>query len=417
MATCIDTINQTNTFDVIDGGIDYTFSLSPSTNKIYSITSENNQTYYFNVSVLSSNVVPDIFMTILSESLVVVRTSRISENTVVSVDLPIGEYYVCFRVFIGNFTLKLNVDYVRFSRNVTLEPLMYYGESTTFSIKGTKVPVPCNQPLRYSLEYGKLPTGLTLSTSGFISGTLPIIDTEELTDTPSANLYHKTNGVYEPIGVRYDFYVRLSLLNDLDVFVIKKFCINIVNDWTLTRDIIDKIGVTEQSGIIEYIENKIPNSLCPPCDNEESPISIVYDVKTNIIDSNIQLESVKYINEFEPQDAILLQDINFTPNKDEYINVPDSVDIKTHILDNIDFYQSVGHDRLTLIKFIEGQYKHDFVNGLVHIIVDDSIDVNDPLYKLSTNHIEELRDESMYVNSTYGESIYFKLEVKWKKPL
>ena len=80
--------------------------------------------------------------------------------------------------------------------------------------------------------------------------------------------------------------------------------------------------------------------------------------------------------------------------------------------------EKYGEDFEILNGFHESQLNFsDFINGFVHIIVDDVVDVNDPLYKLTTNHIEELRDESMYVSSTFGESIKFILEVKWKKPL
>lgn len=275
MTACIPTIQNTPNPDMLLTDVTYQTTLSPQQSKIYALNIDASQQVTINVVVNSVSVQNiNLLLTIYNSNLVVVRqTTLTAQNSNSITDLDEGSYFVCLRVIIGSYTVSTRALYNRFIRNVTIDSdISHCSGVLTSVLKMPRIPVACNQPLRYEIVEGSLPDGLVMTQSGFISGTLPIIDETEIIKIPSTNLFVDENTSYTPIGQPYSFKVRLSLVNDPSVFVIGNFFIAIVNNWSLSEDSYE-IGTQSTTVITDLLyTTNFRTTLLLCCDNTENNV-------------------------------------------------------------------------------------------------------------------------------------------------
>lgn len=417
MATCQESIQSTSTFDVLDNSRTFNFNINPTTNKLYYLELDTTQTVYFNVSIVSSSIpITDIFFTVFRvDTLAVVRNSRITASTVVATDMQDGKYYICFRVYNGSFNLNLKVNYLRYSRNTQIPSDNYYGEVCSFDIKTSRKPVACNQVLLYSLETGRLPTGLTINSAGYISGTLPLIDEDGMKDIPSSNLYQETNGTYSPIGVNYEFSLRVRLASDPKKYDIRKFCISVVNDWSLTQTLFDDVKYTDKTGQVYVHDNNLPDVLCNPCADEIVGEPITYKVETDIITKNAELDyAVDQYNK-DAESDVFIDTQHLLIDTSESIVIPNDVtDIMQYVKDNFDALVEDGYIADTLSKYISREYTSnvEIIDGVQILNIESGmIDYNDPLYVYNASNQSALVKEPIYGLLHYGESV--EVNITW----
>lgn len=456
--TCTDSIqDSTQIIKPALTGLMYPFDLTPDSNELFSISLDTSQSIYIKIIIAdSSNTSSIVFVNIISKNtLDTVRSIKLRNSTVITSDLDMGDYYICVRTLLGEFSIEMTVDYLRYSRDVIFDNVtMFHGESAVLESLYIKRPeIACNQPLKYTLVGGSLPTGLQLDAKGRVYGTLPIIDNEDMKSFPSFNLYHSNFDYATPIGVRYEFTVKLELENGGDdtIFDIRNFCIMIVNDWSLTQPYLGA-EIYDITGEVDDISKTlIPKTLCPPCvltvDTNTNTASYVFDgdnsiILADIVDANttwyyndygsiskdnyvsrtpiikniVQMDYV--INAYESGN----DDINVPTlesySENEYIILPENIDsnnIYKWVVQNKNTLIESGYNNATLNKYIDKK-----LDGVVNVrnnrlnldlIVDDSI-INDPQIAFTQAHENILADEPMYIigtffpSSLYGEITY-----------
>jgi len=447
--TCTDSIENTNT-EVTNAltGFEHTFDLTSDGNKLFSVDLDTSQSIYIKILIKnSSSTSAMVFINIIRKSdLETVRSIKIRNSTVITTDLSAGEYYICVRTLLGAFTLGLTVDYLRYSRNVTFDNIqMSYGEQTTLEYFKIKRPdVECNQPLKYTMIAGRLPTGLQLDERGRVFGTLPIIDDDNMKNFPSYNLYHSNFDYATPIGVRYEFTVKLEIEGGVDdeVFDIREFCIMIVNNWSLTEPYMDAeiYDITgEVDDISRTAEVLMPTTLCPPCnignekeinsgnyvfDNggnvviEESELVLPYInsygsitkgnyiSRTPLITDVVQMEYVINAYTNDDVDDVHLPDL-LVQEQNEYIILPGDLmgaDIYRWVVANADVLVDAGYKKSTLNKYINkelpGQvtYRNGELN--LDLIVNDGVPI-DPQIAYTQAHENIMKVEPMYIRGTF----------------
>lgn len=283
MATCVESINLGGSVESAEANNNYSFDVTDTKNKLFLLSLDSDQTVYIRpkiISTLTTNAV--VFISIIKKSdASTIRNTKITGETIISTDLQEGSYYICFRTLFGSHVVGSSFDYVKFKREVEISAKFYTGENGSFDLQ-RKLPVfACTRPLKYTLISGSLPSGLVMDTSGRIHGTLPLIDKENLKDFPSYSLYHGDGIFYTPIGVRYEFLVKLELLDNNTKFVYRKFCIMIVNDWDLTTPILEMSEMDYDGGEVEYDTGytNLPKNLCPPCETKgkKGDVRYIYD--------------------------------------------------------------------------------------------------------------------------------------------
>lgn len=345
MSTCLESINTGEQTESADTNTNYSFNVSSAKNKLFILTLDTDQTVYIRPNIVGSDITsPFIFVSIISKKdLVTVRNTRITGETIISTDLQEGSYYICFRTLMGSHTVTANFEYVSFSRDVQLICNFYTGENGSFELKRKLPSFACTRPLKYTLVEGSLPSGLVLDASGRIHGTLPIIDKENLKDFPSYSLYHGDGIFYTPIGVRYEFTVKLELLDNFEKFEFRKFCIMIVNDWDLTKPILEMSEMTYIEGEVHHDTSfKLPKNLCPPCDTKvkKGDIRYIYDNNGYLINIDTIMETPEF------KDSLYTWQVN-----DSGYIVSGDYESKTKLINNIetmryviDEYENLGID-------------------------------------------------------------------------
>lgn len=265
MATCIDSINSGQMVTQLSSDVVYPSQASPTSNALYLLNNESDQTVYFTLLVKSQSIQAfDLTVTIYNyNTYQVYGTTKISSLlTNFSFNIPFGNYYVCVRSQIGTYTFNLTPKYIQYSRQITFEPRSNYGFSSQFQIEVKKKPGNCNRPLLYELIDGYLPTGLELLGNGYIYGHLPVLDCDWQNEDlpPSSTWYNQIhdNEYVTSWGRSYRFKVRLSFENDKEIFKETWFWISVLNNFNKTLEKVPLIGELIDDKIASY-EEKLAN--------------------------------------------------------------------------------------------------------------------------------------------------------------
>lgn len=447
MATCLQTLSENLGVETVTPNIKYDITIDVDKNKIFLLSLETSQTVFIDVYFIKSLILPSIFFIsfIDKKTLNTTNTVKITDSTLINITLDIGDYYVCVRTPNISYNVSLNFKFIKYRRDLTFNINCLCGES--FDIDNLiikKEYVNCNQPLKYTLIDGELPSGVTINDKGMISGRLPLIDTENKRDFPSYNLYHDDYEDSSPIGIRYDFKIKVELVSDPNKFEIRKFCIHIVNDWDLSLpEYMDDYEDIKYSIVNKYINVNLPNSLCPPCGIDIEDIKTsqwYYNDYNSITRDNYESQAI-FIDTIEKLDYVIEQyesnlydlssddddinSINVNPtvfvNSGESVLIPNEFKKKPleYIKNNLEYLIDYGYDEEILNKYIDGklEYESDEIDGeiFIHIKNDEYVDIvqdtynaerisimkNEPIYVVGNLSSENLQVEITYEQRSY----------------
>lgn len=454
--TCTDSITTGSDVTAALTGLEYNFDLTGEVNKLFNINLDTSQTIYIKVLIKNSTIRSSVvFVNVISKvDLVTVRTIKLQSSTVITADLDMGEYYICVRTLLGTFSLGLTVDYLRFSKSVTFDDIrIRHGD--TLLLEGLKIKRPevdCTRPLKYTFVGGRLPTGISMDAKGRLFGTLPILDDEGMKNFPTYNLYHSNFEFTTPIGVRYEFRVRIEVEeNDTaDVYEERDFCMMVVNDWSLTEPIMGA-DVYDITGEVDYSTNNglLPVSLCPPCIlnvDENNMATYVFDsngatkLAQKIDDSLLwyfndhgsitkgyytsRAPFIKHVVQLDyvinahangdSEDVIHVPDV-VLDETNEYVILPNDLHglrVYEWVVLNITSLIDAGYNKTTLNKYINKQIKGEITyrNGRLNLdLIHDRANITDPQTAYTVAHEDIMRSEPMYVRGTF---LPYELECK-----
>lgn len=448
MPTCISSINENNNITEIDIRTVYDIQIDLSNNKLFYINMQISQTLYmilkFNKTISNSF----FYVSVIEKTkLSTVMTFKISDSTKLDILLDSGEYYICLRSVNLPYSINVQFDMLKYIRMTNFIINSYSGESSNLEkINLPKNAVDCNQPLKYSLIEGELPTGLTIDSKGRISGILPLIDTENKRNFPSFNLYNENFAYSAPIEVRYDFTLKVELEHDPSKFEIRKFCINVVNDWDLSlHEYLDDYE-NEITGTVHVLEDERLKSLCSPCeitkplsdtiwyyneygsvtrDNFESRAKFIK--KINILDDVISRYNIdKQFNDKENyqisnQDSDIIDIGNdFKIDYSESILIPEGIDVLKFIEMNIKELIADGYNEYLLNKYIneESKYVIEYFSGLKHLTIFSDFedkDKKDVQNEYQNNRLEIMSEEPIYSISDFGNTMIVEIAYENKR--
>lgn len=413
MATCGQTVTEllsnNTSIEIIDNTTLYDFNIDANNNKIFALNLDTNQTVYFKPKIIGFTS-STVFITIIKKSdMSIAASSKFNKDTVLDFILNEDEYYVCFRIVFGTVNLNLTVEYLRFSRKVSFDNIQCgVGSSFSGNIKFAKKAVACSQPLRYKMIAGELPTGLKMDSSGRIYGTLPILDDEDKKDFPTYNLYQDDIDEVDPIGVRYEFTVRLELYNDPDVFDIRKFCLLVVNDWDLTEPFL-VFEEQEDIGFVD-VDGNLLDELCPPCDEYDDKKDLykfnkfksITKINDSVTGNNFISKAPFIHNKYEINYAVEKyineeKDI-FVPSSENYVDMSESIMLPGDVAVNQAIYWIRNNYEELLLDGYGEKALNSYINKLDNVEVSTS-KINDRYYV----HIEfkpdnDLTDSNMLYN-------------------
>ena len=451
--TCTDSL--TNGVEVTNAltGLEYNFELTSEVNELFNINLDTSQTIYIKLLIKNSTIRNSVvFVNVIRKSdLVTVRTIKLQASTVITADLDMGEYYICVRTLLGTFSLGLTVEYLRFSKSVTFDDIrIKHGDTLLLEEFKIKRPeVDCGRPLKYTFISGRLPTGISMDAKGRLFGTLPILDDENMKNFPTYNLYHSNFEFTTPIGVRYEFRVRIEVEgNDAaEVYEERDFCMMVVNDWSLTEPIMgaEVYDITGEVDIYNPIygtnNGLLPVSLCPPCilDVDENNIATYvfdsdgatklaqkiddsllwrfndhgsitkgnYTSRAPFIKHVVQLDYVINAHDNgDGEEVIHVPDI-VLDETNEYVILPNDLNgLKVYewVVLNINSLVDAGYNKTTLNKYINKQIKGEITyrNGRLNLdLIHDRANITDPQTAYTVAHEDIMRNEPMYVRGTF----------------
>lgn len=264
---------------------------------------DNSQTVYFKFyfTSLTPNQSVSIQISIYSANSFALISSLTSSETNIetNIDLQAGTYIICIRSLRGSYKGTATAQYFGFSRVVSLSPEVgESGQECNFNLTVDGIRKPCDKDMQWEIVEGTLPQGLVLDKySGVIRGTLPYLDClpdddgNLFSEVASANLFftneHHSGMTVEPWGRRWQFKLRISMVEQPEHYDEQSFCISIYNNWTRTeRKFLDAYeeGI-ELKDIITKVEMEKPKykfGLCPPdpC-NIDKDVDDVLDVELN----------------------------------------------------------------------------------------------------------------------------------------
>lgn len=295
---------------------------------------DNSQTVYFKfyLTTLTPNQSVSIQVSIYSaNTFALISTLTSSEPYIeTNIDLQGGTYIICLRSLRGSYSGTAMAQYFGFSRVVSINPEVgESGQECNFNLTVDIVRKPCEKQMKWEVMEGTLPKGLILDTySGVIRGTLPYLDCLEddegnlFSEVASANMFftneHHSGMTVEPWGRRWQFKLRISIVEQPEHFDEQWFCISIYNNWTRTeRKFLDMYeeGI-ELKDVITKVEMEKPKykfGLCPP-----DPCKIDKDVDDVI---NIELNDWDGV---DSNDDVIHLELVLNPNLSDSKKVQDS---------------------------------------------------------------------------------------------
>lgn len=275
MATCLTSINEISG-PLIEMASDVTYpaTINNTVNALFILSNDMDQSVFFTVRTIGvmSNI--SFSLTIYNlETLLPFGSLNITNGNVsTSFNIKAGQYYVCIRSQILPYNIEVTPKFISYVRVATFNARSYFGASAiTQEIKAVRPVGVCTRRLLYTLIDGALPPGLTMLENGYITGYLPILDTDPYNaDLPTSDAWYHKIGDDEYVtswGRAYRFKVHLTLYDDRDKEDIRWFYITIVNDFSKNLALIDQYEMLDDERDVTF-EEKIKLAtlqLCPPC--------------------------------------------------------------------------------------------------------------------------------------------------------
>lgn len=458
MASCISTINKVNPEILYPNQI-YISDINTTSNSLYILNCNMVQSIFLSFNILESdtNNVSCSVSVYNKESLSIVGSITISSFSVnTSFTLGKGDYYICIRSIIGKYKIKLIPDFISYSTKSNIQGESYFGYYVPVcnlkytAREGTgsgKDNMFCTREIVYEIIDGNLPKGLKMSSGGYITGFIPLLDSDEYNnDFPtSSSWYYKKPGYeyYSNYGRVYRFKVKLTLKDDKSKEDIKWYYIIIVNNYSKNIAKILKFKEDTNTDLATFEidtqnylynlcnntnkeDNKYDNTLYnniiknSPIDNSESDI-IVYErnedltyysdnYTEDIVVSEISYDSdnnPRFINKYRKSDldlinyfksnfesdisfisrlksSLLFNDFLYQNNMRDYANT-DFINIADVNDIKISFYTS---DSINYVRLI----------GKLNNINNDLTD--------SSNLIENMHNEDISKLPIFGETLF-----------
>jgi len=250
MATCLQSINtivtnnQIGTITNIIPSIPTTFQIAPLGKKLLYIQLIKREIirFIFNLSPIGSIGSVEMTMTIYKYDEILNKVTEVGNalltvlNQELQKDMDIGTYFICISNKYSTFNTTITGIFTSFTQAIRLDFKFYNGSNTSTQILKEN---PCNAPVFYEIINGSLPTGLTLSLTGKISGILPNLDClSENTDLgPSANWFGQLpTGEWFPWGRQYRFKVVMWVSSHPHIKDDRWFCIRVYNNWDIEKN-------------------------------------------------------------------------------------------------------------------------------------------------------------------------------------
>lgn len=244
MTTCTSSIGSSSGLTVITNGSSYPIAFGSVTNQLLIVQLAATQSIFFNSNVIKTGTgtykftISFIDMATLNTVGSVNVTNQITNS---SAHLPQGNYYICIRAIVGEYSGSISFSFVTYPLTSTFKMSAYVGEEMgLITLKTTKAVLACTQPLLWEFVDGQLPKGIILLNNGMLTGTLPWLDCQDDNQLlpPSNNWYYEDefNGTAMPWGRQYLFRAKLMLAADRTVFDVARFSIAIVANWDKMRD-------------------------------------------------------------------------------------------------------------------------------------------------------------------------------------
>ena len=372
MATCLTSINNIGDQLIeLSSNVIYASTINQTQNTIYLLSNELDQSVFFNIRVLGTTSNISFTLTIYNETtLAQFGSLAVTQNSVsTSFNIKAGRYYVCIRSQVLSYNVELIPTFISYNRTTIFQPKCYMGAtSITNEIKMSKPVGICTRRLLYTIIEGALPRGLTMLDNGYISGYLPILDTDEYnSELPTSNTwYHKVcdDEYITNWGRAYRFKVHLTLFDDRTKEDIRWFYITIVNDYSKNLALIDKYEELDDNRDVTFEEKiKLATlSLCPPCDIYTDTTYNTTDNKSNINDGKIILPDYYDKN----------SSINVNNQTLEQLSNENTIDMSK---DNIiDIINSSNNNNKELYDLVENNLITDEDNVLIYNYDFNNID-------------------------------------------
>lgn len=275
MATCLTSINEVGEQLIeLSSEAVYPATINNTENALFLLSNEMDQSVFFTVRVIGSVSNISFSLTIYNtETLVQFGTLSVTQGNIsTSFNIKAGTYYVCIRSQILSYNIELTPKFISYNKTATFNAKSYIGvASETIELKISRPVGVCRRRLVYTIIEGNLPNGLTMLENGYISGYLPILDTDNFNyDLPPSNTWYHKIGDDEYVtswGRAYRFRVHLTLYDDRSKEDIRWFYITIINDFSKNLALIDKYEMLDDERDVTFEEKiKLATvSLCPPC--------------------------------------------------------------------------------------------------------------------------------------------------------
>ena len=275
MATCLTSINEVGEQLIeLSSEAVYPATINNTKNALFLLSNEMDQSVFFTVRVIGAVSNISFSLTIYNtETLVQFGTLSVTQGNIsTSFNIKAGTYYVCIRSQILSYNIELTPKFISYNKTATFNAKSYIGvASETIELKASRPVGVCRRRLVYTIIEGNLPNGLTMLENGYISGYLPILDTDNFNyDLPPSNTWYHKIGDDEYVtswGRAYRFRVHLTLYDDRSKEDIRWFYITIINDFSKNLALIDKYEMLDDERDVTFEEKiKLATvSLCPPC--------------------------------------------------------------------------------------------------------------------------------------------------------
>lgn len=405
MATCLTSINTaTDQMVELSSDVVYTSTINQTFNAVYILSNELDQSVFFNIRVLGATSNISFTLTVYNDTTLAqfgnLTINQSSVNT--SFNIKAGRYYVCIRSQVLPYNVELTPKFISYNKVATLQPRCYMGSTSICEdIKTSRPAGLCTRRLVFTLVEGALPTGLTMLENGFITGFLPILDTDEYNkDLPPSNTwYHKVNDdeYVTNWGRAYRFKVHLTLYDDRTTEDVRWFYISIINDYSKNLALIEKYEELEDSRDVTFEERiRLDESLCPPCGSTIDPITNrpILNVGPNFNGNNITNPNLS--NNSEDNSVIINEDDSIiSMDKDNIIKLINGKNENNELYNLVE--NNIIEDEENIIL-----YDNDFNNILdedgdkdVELIIipesnDISFDIDGPLfYNINLSDIDK----------------------------
>ena len=275
MATCLTSINEAGEQVIeLSSEVVYPATINNTENALFLLSNEMDQSVFFTVRVIGSVSNISFSLTIYNtETLVQFGTLSVTQGNIsTSFNIKAGTYYVCIRSQVLSYKVELTPKFISYNKTATFNAKSYIGAACeTIELKSSRPVGVCRRRLVYTIIEGNLPNGLTMLENGYISGYLPILDTDNFNyDLPPSNTWYHKIGDDEYVtswGRAYRFRVHLTLYDDRSKEDIRWFYITIINDFSKNLALIDKYEMLDDERDVTFEEKiKLATvSLCPPC--------------------------------------------------------------------------------------------------------------------------------------------------------